>query len=135
VEEVTAFCAAVGANLIWIVFGDGPQGPATKQATRYFRLLAAIEQVEHDGRLAEYQEATGLTAERIARLRSKPGVAISDRVARRAEQFCEEKAGAFGRCPRDRRVQALLTVYFTLPPERRDVLSNTAQALLDQSAT
>jgi len=132
VEETLVFCAAVGANPSWITYGLGPQGPATKQAARYFHVLAVLAQAERDERLDALMEATGLSRERIARIRAKPGTALSDRLIRWTEQFAGVKAGTFDRWPRDRQLQDLLTVFFTVSPEQRAVLLQDTQRLLEK---
>lgn len=91
-ETVLDIARATGCSESWIMFGSGPIRATgrDKQAIRHQNLVYVVEQAREAKRLKPFLKALGLSPAKVDEMIANPFVPISDRVARKGEQFLKK---------------------------------------------
>ncbi len=144
-ETVLDIARATGCSECWIMFGSGPirSSGRDRQAIRHQNLVHAVEQARESKRLKVLMKALGLSPTKVDELIANPFVPISDRVARRGEQFLKKPAGWMDEqhvendpvCrsfPNDMR--ELMSIYSELDAKQRALILNMARTVRSHAA-
>ncbi|OGT89742.1 MAG: hypothetical protein A2286_02505 [Gammaproteobacteria bacterium RIFOXYA12_FULL_61_12] len=87
VEETLQLCEALRVDPCWITYGVGSPCPALQQEIRHRNLMTVVDEAESAGYLPALLAATGLTVERLEKLRASPFKQVPDRLARDCEKY------------------------------------------------
>lgn len=87
VDETLQLCEALRVDPCWITYGAGSPRPAMQQERRHQNLMEVADEADLAGNLPELLAATGLTVERLEKLRASPFKQIPDRLARDCEKY------------------------------------------------
>ena len=94
-EAILSIAKATGCSPCWLMFESGPIRASGRdnQAIRHQNLVAIVEEVKAQRKVTPFLKSLGISKQKLNEYLENPFIEITDRIARRCEQFVEKGPG------------------------------------------